>query len=239
MSVTSGFFNSVNGDRRYNAEQMSSLFNGIIKDGIFASIGTAFEVKAKSDNTITIGIGRAWFNSVWVDNDAILSVVADDAEILLDRYDAIVIEVNRSVAVRDGSIKFIKGMASSNPQKPTMTNTTEVHQYPLAYIYRPAGSSEITQSNITNMIGTSNCPYITGILQVQNIDNIVAQWEAQWNEWFTEVKAELSDDAVGNLQSQIDDISENRLNNLSFVKLTQAQYDALAIKDPNTIYFTT
>lgn len=239
MSVTSGFFNSVNGDRRYNAEQMSSLFNGIINDGIFASIGSAFEVKAKSDNTITVGIGRAWFNSVWVDNDAILSIVADDAEILLDRYDAVVIEVNRSVAVRDGAIKFIKGAAASNPQKPTMISTNEVHQYPLAYIYRPAGSSEITQSNITNMIGTSSCPFITGILQVQNIDHIVAQWEAQWNEWFNEVKEQLSEDVAANLQDQIDDICDNRLSGLSFVKLTQAQYNALSQKDPNTIYFTT
>ena len=44
MSVTSGFFNSLNGDRRYNAEQMSSIFDGIINDGIFANIGTAFGV---------------------------------------------------------------------------------------------------------------------------------------------------------------------------------------------------
>lgn len=171
MSVTSGFFNSVNGDRRYSAEQMSSLFDGIINDGVFANIGTSFEVKAKSGNTITVGIGRAWFNHAWIDNDAMLTITANDAEILLDRYDVVVIEVNHSAAVRSGSIKYIKGTASSTPQKPSMANTTEVHQYPLAYIYRPAGSSEITQSNITSMIGTSSCPYITGVLQSPSIDN--------------------------------------------------------------------
>ena len=30
-----------------------------------------------------------------------------------------------------------------------------------------------------------------------------------------------------------------RLDNLTFKKLTQAEYDALTKKDPNTIYFTT
>ena len=42
MSVSSGFFNSLNGDRKYNAAQMSAIFDGLIIDGVFASIGTAF-----------------------------------------------------------------------------------------------------------------------------------------------------------------------------------------------------
>lgn len=185
MSVTSGFFNSLNGDRRYNAEQMSAIFDGIINDGVFANIGTAFGVKADTGNVITIGIGRAWFNSTWLLNDAILPITADASEVLLDRYDAVVIEIDHSDSVRAGSIKVIKGTPSSSPQRPTMTSTLDVHQYPLAYIYRKAGSNEITQSDITSMIGTSSCPYITGILQVLNIDNIVAQWQDQWNQWFT------------------------------------------------------
>lgn len=185
MSVTSGFFNSFNGDRRYNAEQMSAIFNGIINDGVFASVGTVFKVNAGSGVDITVGTGRAWFNSTWLVNDAILPLSCDISEIVLDRIDAVVIEIDRSESVRAGSIKIIKGTPASAPQRPTMASTDDVHQYPLAYIYRKAGSGEITQSNITNMVGTSACPYITGILQVVNIDNVVAQWEDQWDQWFT------------------------------------------------------
>ena len=29
-----GFYNSVNGDRLYNAQQMSELFEGLITDGV-------------------------------------------------------------------------------------------------------------------------------------------------------------------------------------------------------------
>lgn len=186
MSVTSGFFNSLNGDRRYNAEQMSAIFDGIINDGVFANIGTSFGVQVDSGNIITVGIGRAWFNSTWLFNDAILPIMADGSEVLLDRYDAVVIEINHSDSVRAGNIKIVKGTPSSTPQYPTMIHTVDVNQYPLAYIYRKAGAASITQANITSMIGTSSCPYITGILQVQNIDNIVAQWGDQWAQWFTE-----------------------------------------------------
>ena len=52
MSVTSGFFNSFNHDRRYNAEQMSAIFDGIINDGVFANIGTAFAVQDGHGSTV-------------------------------------------------------------------------------------------------------------------------------------------------------------------------------------------
>lgn len=186
MSVTSGFFNSLNGDRRYNAEQMSAIFDGVINDGVFANVGNTFNVKAVSGNDITVDIGRAWFNSKWVYNDAILPLTADVSEVVLDRIDAVVIEINRNDSARSGDIKIIKGTPASNPQRPTMSNSNDIYQYPLAYINRKAGSTDITQADITSMIGTSSCPYVTGILQVTNIDNVVAQWEAQWNQWYAE-----------------------------------------------------
>lgn len=186
MSVTSGFFNSLNHDRRYNAQQFSAIFDGIINDGVFANIGVAFAITVDSGVTINIGEGKAWFNSAWVYNDALLPKTLEGSEVVLDRIDAVVIEVDHNEAVRMGDIKIVKGTPSSSPKNPTMANEAKKHQYPLAYIYRKAGSTVIHQADITNMVGTSSCPYITGILQVQNIDNIVAQWEGQWNQWYAE-----------------------------------------------------
>ena len=184
MSVTSGFFNSLNSDRRYNAEQMSAIFDGVINDGIFSSIGTAFTVTADSGFTVNVGIGRAWFDSIWVYNDAILPLTFEEAEVVLDRIDAIVIEIDKTEEVRAGSIKIVKGTPASIPVRPVLTKNGYVTQYPLAYVEINAGKISITQAKITSMIGTSDCPYITGILQVQNIDNVVAQWQAQWTEWY-------------------------------------------------------
>ena len=193
MSVTSGFFNSLNHDRRYNAQQLSAIFDGIINDGIFANIGVAFAISVDTGVTINIGKGKAWFNSAWVYNDSLLPKTLEGSEVVLDRIDAVVIEVDHSENVRLGDIKIVKGTPSSDPQRPAMADTANKHQYPLAYIYRKAGSTAITQADITNMVGTSSCPYITGILQVQNIDNIVAQWEDQWNQWYTNTVTEVGD----------------------------------------------
>lgn len=207
MSVTSGFFNSLNHDRRYNAQQMSAIFDGIINDGVFANIGVAFAITADSGVTINIGVGKAWFNSAWVYNDALLPKTLEGSEVVLDRIDAVVIEVDHNESVRMGDIKIVKGAPSSSPKRPAMANETNKHQHPLAYIYRKAGSTEITQADITNMVGTSECPYITGILQVQNIDNIVAQWNAQWNQWYTEKIAETDTNAselLAEMKSEFD-----------------------------------
>lgn len=195
MSVTSGFFNSLNGDRKYNAEQMSSIFDGIINDGVFQSIGTAFSVKAVEGNNIQVGIGRAWFNSAWVFNDSILPITLEDAELVVNRIDAVVIEINHNTDVRSGSIKVVKGTPASEAQRPELTKNEYVNQYPLAYIYRKADSTVVNQADITSMIGTEECPYVNGILEVQTIDNIVAQWGDQWVQWFKERTAESDAEA--------------------------------------------
>jgi hypothetical protein len=201
MSVTSGFYNALNKDRRYNAEQMSAIFDGVINDGVFANVGTAFSVKADTGFQVNVGVGRAWFNSKWLYNDTILPLTVDIPEVLLNRIDAVVIEIDATEEVRAGTIKIVKGTPASSPKNPTLASTEFLHQHPLAYILVEAGATSITQSKITNMVGTSSCPYVTGILQVLNIDNLVAQWGAQWIEWFTAEKA-LSESERQAIQNQ-------------------------------------
>lgn len=190
MSVTYGFYNSLNGDRKYNAEQLSSIFDGIINDGIYMSIGTAMNVKPSSGLTVNVGPGRAWFNHTWTLNDSELLLTLEAADLLLNRIDAIVLEVNTSDEVRANAIKVIKGTPATNPVNPTLSKDGYLYQYPLAYIYVAKGATEITASEITNKVGTSDTPYVTGVIQTMNIDNLVAQWQSQWNDWRKSIENE-------------------------------------------------
>lgn len=187
MSLTYGFYNSLNHDRRYSAIQMSSIFDGVINDGIFMSIGDRFAVTAAgTDMFVTVGTGRAWFDHTWTLNDAALPIEIPQAELVLNRYDAVVLEVNGTQAVRANDIKVVKGTPSSNPTYPKMTNTELVHQYPLAYIYVAAGVTSIRQANVTSMIGKDDAPYVTGIIDTIDIEDMVAQWEDEWKKFFEE-----------------------------------------------------
>lgn len=200
MSVSSGFFNSLNGDRKYNAAQMSAIFDGLIIDGVFASIGTAFAVKAAGGLTVNVGIGKAWFDHTWTVNDSILPMTAPEAEVLLDRIDAVVLEVNGMESVRDNTIKFVKGNPSSAPSRPTLTNEGNVHQYPLCYIYRKYGTAVINQADITPMVGTESTPFVTGILQTISLDELLGKWQDELDR-FTDARSQEVDDWIAQEES--------------------------------------
>lgn len=200
MSVSSGFFNSLNGDRKYNAAQMSAIFDGLIIDGVFASIGTAFAVKAAGGLTVNVGIGKAWFDHTWTVNDSILPMTAPEAEVLLDRIDAVVLEVNGTESVRENTIKFVKGNPSSAPSRPTLTNEGNVHQYPLCYIYRKYGTAVINQADITPMVGTESTPFVTGILQTISLDDLLGKWQDELDR-FTDARSKEVDDWIAQEES--------------------------------------
>lgn len=200
MSVSSGFFNSLNGDRKYNAAQMSAIFDGLIIDGVFASIGTAFAVKAAGGLTVNVGIGKAWFDHTWTVNDSILPMTVPEAEVLLDRIDAVVLEVNGMESVRNNTIKFVKGNPSSAPSRPTLTNERNVHQYPLCYIYRKYGTAVINQADITPMVGTESTPFVTGILQTISLDELLGKWQDELDR-FTDARSKEVDDWIAQEES--------------------------------------
>lgn len=190
MSLTCGFFNSLNKDRKYNSTHFSKLFDGVIKDGIFMSIGEALSVTATDSMSLRIGTGRAWFNRTWTENDSAMLVTVDMPEIILDRIDAVVLEVNEALSVRTNTIKMIKGVPSSAPVKPKMANREDVHQYPLCYVTVDHGITTLTNAELENARGTSACPFVTGILETITIDTLVAQWGSEWRQWLNETMAD-------------------------------------------------
>lgn len=208
MALTFGFYNSLDGDRRYDTVQISQIFDGIINDGIFQSIGDFFATKPSSGLSITVGTGRAWFDHTWTLNDALIPLTVDVADPTLTRIDAVVLEVDSSELVRANSIKIVKGTAASDPVKPVMTNTDTLHQHPLAYITVKPGMTEIKASEIEVMVGKSECPFVTAILETTDIDAVFAQWESQFTAWFENVQAQLEGDIATNLQRQIDTINQ-------------------------------
>lgn len=188
MSVTSGFFNSLSGDRKYDAIQISSMFDGLITDGIYNGFLESFMVTASSPASmvVTVGEGRCWFNHTWTLNDAPLPLTLDVGDVVLNRIDTIVIDVDSTDTVRACTIKVIKGTPSSQAVRPTLENTETHHQYPLCDISVPAGATTITQSNITNRRGTSDCPFVATLMESVDVDELLVQWESQWNDWMTD-----------------------------------------------------
>lgn len=236
MAITSGFFNSLNGDRKYDARQMGEMFDGLIEDGVFMSIGDALKTVPSSGMTVAVGTGRAWFLHTWTKNDSDHLITVSAAESVLNRIDTIVLDIDNTEATRDNDIVLVKGAPSSNPKRPTLINTDDHKQIPLADILVPAGSTTLTATNITNIVGTSECPYVTGPLSIIQNDDILNAWQEEFDTWFDGVKGTLGTDTAGQLynliQQKVDKTSV--LDSMDDVELTTEEgfvAGALAVKE--------
>jgi len=186
---TSGFFNSVNGDRVYNARQMSEIFEGLITNGVYESVGDKMAVQPNNGMTIQVATGRGWFNKHWVNNDTAYLITLEDADVTLNRYAAICVRVDDTDSVRDAVLYVKYSEYATTPVKPTMTRTSSVNEYCLAYVYIKAGATAITNSDITDTrADESLCGWVTGLIEQLNSSTLWTQWEALFNEWFRKLQ---------------------------------------------------
>lgn len=185
MAWTSGFFNSVNGDRLYNADQMSRIFEGLITDGVYESVGNKMAVQPNSGMIIQIATGRGWFGRHWVNNDSEYTLTVADSDVILNRYVAVCIKVDDTDAVRD-AVPYLKyGEFATTPVKPTMTRTETVKEYCLAYIYIKAGATAITAKDIEDTRGNEAlCGWVTGLIEQLSSATLFDQFTAIFNDWF-------------------------------------------------------
>ena len=59
MSLEYGFFNSVGGDRKYNADDMSSYYQGLISDGVVNHYEDSMQVISGEGMNVIVSKGRA------------------------------------------------------------------------------------------------------------------------------------------------------------------------------------
>lgn len=173
-NVTSGFFDSTESNRRiYTADEFSSIFDGLISDGVYENYpgGTRtvngktvkippFEVTkvaSGSDLVISIGPGRAWFHHVWVLNTT-STVTLSPAHGTLPRIDCVYLIVNKGA--RSCALACREGTPSSDPTGsfPSDDNNNDVYYYPIAFIKVPKAASSSSSLVVTPAIGNPDPP---------------------------------------------------------------------------------
>lgn len=136
----------------YTAED-AELFHCTRTSGIWAEDSFPISVTG-ADNNITIGKGIAWIN-----NEEFSGKVAalKSAEVLdlgiadstYPKIDIIAIQFNANKNETDVIVK--KGTPATNPVRPAIVRTGAIYELYLASIYRPAGATAVTASNITDL----------------------------------------------------------------------------------------
>ena len=138
--LRSGFFNSQNHDRMYNATDFNELISTIKSDGI-DNYGDKLEVSAGQGLSVQVSTGKCFFNNHWLYNDNAYQIELEEASIVAPRIDAIVVEVNDTE--RDVFLKSVSGNPSNTPVPPTLIDSGSVHQHLLAYVNVPKEATSV------------------------------------------------------------------------------------------------
>lgn len=199
------FWQSSNGDRVYGADSFEKWLKKFFSTGVYAN---DCQVTAANGMNIQVATGYSNINGKVRVIDEAETLTVSPANTRYPRIDAVVIRrdnVNRTIttAVKMGSY------SGASPIPPTPTRNESTYEIVLAHIYVAAGAIEITQADITDKReDTAVCGYITSPFTTIDLTQIVAQMEAQFGLWFDYMKDQLSEDAAGRLQQEIDALTE-------------------------------
>lgn len=196
MAIQCGFFNSVNKDRLYSAEDMTKPYELLVSNGVFASPdGTPsdqLQVMASNGFNVLVKPGRGIFADKWLINDAEMTLTFDAPEVTVDRIDSVIVRVDVSEDVRIGDIFVRKGTPSTSPVPPDLIDTGLIKEYRLANVRLDSDTLEIRQLNIQDCRGSAECPWVTSLIQQVDTSTLFIQWTDAFDVWFAGIKEYLA-----------------------------------------------
>ena len=193
MAITYGFFNAIKQsdgtyDRTYNADQMSTYFEGLVSDGVYVNVGGAMQVVANTGMQVQVKSGRMIIDSKWLKNDAALPLTINTSHVTLNRYTAIVARLD--FTTRTITITTKDGENATEPVKPTITNSQTIKEMCLAYVYVGRGVTEITQANIEDVRADTNvCGWVTGLVEQVDTSQLFLQWQTAYEQQIAQMEA--------------------------------------------------
>lgn len=194
------FWNSQNGDRVYDANDFSEWLKKFYTTGVFNG-----DLAVTASGGMTVSVSSGYVNIEgkvkFFSTPTTLTIATADGT--YERIDTVVAECNYSD--REITVKVVTGAYSASPKATAPVRTAAAYQLVLAEIDVPAGATEITQKNITDMrTDSSVCGLVTGTVSQIDFSTVKAQFDS----WFEDVKGTLDSDAAGNLKNQIDAANE-------------------------------
>ncbi len=188
--ITSGFFNSVDGDRKYYADEINSFFEGLVGKGVFQRVGGGMCVHKNGNMQIYVDTGKLTDSrGRWMKNDAKYVLTVDRADVAQPRIDAVIACIDSSGEERKGKIYIKKGIPSPSPSKPKIERSRNKEEYCLAYITITPKATYILQSNIQDARADSIvCGFVSVLIDQPDAAELFLQYDSVFNEWFSVVK---------------------------------------------------
>lgn len=224
MAEKSYFFNDVNDDRVYLAEDFAMFFSSLIANGIFPNPSTNLQVMVNEETpmAITIPPGKAWINGYlyWNPDNLVKNLEPAHTNPRIDRIAVRWVSNNRDIKAY-----VVTGTPAAVPVAPELTRNSDVWELGIADVFIGGGVTTISQANITDArLNDSLCGIVHALVQQVQTETIFNQYlawfaemkvsnQTDFNEWFATIQGVLSGDVAGNLLNLINnntaDIADN------------------------------
>lgn len=206
MAEKSGFFNARETgegtyDREYDAEQFAEYFANFISDGVYANpanqLKVVFDDSPSKPFVVIVRKGKAYIDGYWYEltEDMEITIPANTKSYAIkDVVCCTLDKTERKVSI------VLKGDVTSD--YPANNNTQ--HDLVLSTILVQPNASKLNAEDITDKRPDKTyCGFVTGMIDQIDTTELFQQYDDAFQNWFNEMKDQLSTDAAGNLQTQI------------------------------------
>lgn len=186
-----GVFNSINGDRKYKAEDFAQYFATFIGNGIFVKPSDCLQIYATGDSmSVFVRPGKAWINGYYLINDDNYTLPLSAGDTTLNRIDRIVIRLD--FVQRKMSVEVKKGALSASPIAPTLKRDADAYELALADVYIAKGALTISQAAITDTrLNNTLCGLMHGVVNQVDTTTIFNQYQQWFNDYSVTKAAEF------------------------------------------------
>ena len=169
---------------------MNRPYKRVITNGVFATpVGTpSTDLQVISDQANAMNIivkkGDGMFGDKWFQSTSDISIVVPSNTGVTPRRDSVIVQVDNRLNGRVGSVVYRTGTPATNPQPPAIGTVTDVIEYRIANIYVAAGATTINNDAITDLRGSSECPWITSLIKQVDTSTLYTQWQAAYKHFY-------------------------------------------------------
>lgn len=232
-------------DRGVSSKPLRNLIGQLFTTGVMPNPSNNLQVHAGTDGmTVVVSPGFAVIEGglCLEENSRTLAITASDPQ--FDRIDTVVVRWNENDSVRTADLHVVQGVPAQNPIRPTLTREGSIYEIGIADIFVTKGVTTITNEKITDTrMESARCGIVSSVSEwdtttiYQQIQGELAKFksdeEVAFANWFDYMKDQLSEDAAGRLQAEVDDLDnakadKTEINDLATEKADKTEVNQLA-----------
>lgn len=141
-----GFFNSIEGDRVYGAEDFSTFYEGLLSDGVIRGVASEMKVTPGEGMSVMVGTGKAVVGGKWLKNTEPYQLELAGTDSYYNRIDLVVARVDYQERIVDLAVKM--GTPAIAPVTPTLQDTENIKEILLARILVQKNATTIDEERI-------------------------------------------------------------------------------------------